>query len=218
MHVGRADHATFARRRRSTDQRGSLCWFGHSAPWASEGLQGQLIHELTAMLEGPDVPVRTWLARESVPLGIHKVIEPGGVFPPASNKNDDALLDDWFHVDKYSTSEPYREGAEEILRREIGASWREWVATSKELGRRYGIVTYSRIGVVAKQKLNGLKLRLMHDLRRSGVNARVQLSEGIVLPRLNDARNDILDHIEQVGEYNWECIVLVLPTHSSNYS
>ena len=81
-----------------------------------------------------------------------------------------------------------------------------------------GAVTVNRLGVVAREKTGKLKLRLMHDLRRSRVNARVQLSEGIVLPKLNDARNDILDHIEQVGEYNWECIVLVLPTHSSNYS
>ena len=166
------------------------------APWASEGLQGQLIHELIAMLEGPDVPVRTWLAWESVHRCIHKVIELGGVFPQASNKNADALLDVSFHVDKYSTSEPYKEGAEEIRRREIEASWCESVATSEELERRYGTMTYSRIGVVAKQKFRGLKLRLIHDVRRSGVNARVRLSERIVLPRLNDARNEILDHIE----------------------
>eukprot|EP00972_Heterocapsa_arctica_P092095 13583390-Heterocapsa_arctica.AAC.1 len=37
-----------------------------------------------------------------------------------------------------------------------------------------------------------LKARLIHDLRRSGVNAKITMKERIVLPRLEDVRQGLL--------------------------
>ena len=47
------------------------------------------------------------------------------------------------------------------------------------------------------------KVRLIHDLRRSGVNARIFLEERLVLPRLSGAVEDALDLMEDMrpGEY-----------------
>ena len=73
---------------------------------------------------------------------------------------------------------------------------------------RLGPVTYSRIGVVAKEKQGQLKLRLIHDLRRSGVNDKVVIQERVVLPRLEDAIKDALELIQAVGPEAWEGVVL----------
>ena len=51
---------------------------------------------------------------------------------------------------------------------------------------------------MAKQKPDGsTKIRLIHDLRRSGINARITLHERIVLPRLTDVARDALDLMRQ---------------------
>ena len=44
----------------------------------------------------------------------------------------------------------------------------------------------SRVGVLVKQKGDKCKVRLTHDLSRSGVNHRIRLPERVVLPRLSD--------------------------------
>ena len=65
---------------------------------------------------------------------------------------------------------------------------------------KYGEVTYSRIGVLTKKmKDDAVKLRLMHDLRRFGVNSKVQMSERRVLPRTSDLVDDILAVYEACG-------------------
>ena len=55
----------------------------------------------------------------------------------------------------------------------------------------------SKIGVVVKVKAGAVKVRLVHDLRRSGVNAKVQMKERIVLPRLTDVAADTLQFLAQ---------------------
>ena len=62
----------------------------------------------------------------------------------------------------------------------------------------------SKIGVVAKPQGERLKLRLIHDLKRSGVINRVTVRERVVLPRLHDAVEGILDLIHQHGGCEWE--------------
>ena len=54
----------------------------------------------------------------------------------------------------------------------------------------------SRVALLIKFGINGtdvIKVRLIHDLRRSGVNAKVLLSERLVLPRVGDIMIDILE-------------------------
>ena len=96
-----------------------------------------------------------------------------------------------------------------MLQRELDMKWLDWHHTEEELERAYGKVTYSRIGVISKIKDDALKLRLIHDLRRSGVNQRIQMRERVVLPRMADLITDILETIARLetGE-DWECSVL----------
>ena len=102
----------------------------------------------------------------------------------------------------------HRTGAEEILAKELASGWLEWSPTKGPLEKKYGQITQNRIGVFSKYKDNKQKLRLIHDLKRSGVNSKVQFSERLVLPRLADARDDVLHAIAEAGHENWECAVL----------
>ena len=103
----------------------------------------------------------------------------------------------------------HRVGAEAIIERERSAGWMDWRATAAELEAAHGAVTYSRIGVIAKVKDGAQKLRLIHDLRRSGVNRQVRKPERLVLARLTDLREDILEMSAKAGADNWEAVVLV---------
>ena len=73
------------------------------------------------------------------------------------------------------------------MQRELDHDWLDWAPTEHVLEARHGPITCSRIGVIAKEKQGRLKLRLIHDLRRSGVNAKVAFEERVTLPRLDDA-------------------------------
>ena len=178
------------------------------APRANEGLQGELIHGLAVHLRDPDVPVRGWLRDDAVPLGIDKTIEPAGIFPTVDPRlagcEQDLLCGDG----NYSSYDQHKAGADAILQSELDQGWLEWASTERELGSRLGPVTYSRIGVVAKEKQGLLKLRLIHDLRRSGVNDKVVFQERVVLPRLDDAIADALELVQEVGHERWEGVVL----------
>ena len=55
----------------------------------------------------------------------------------------------------------------------------------------------SSIGVIVKRKPGGgYKYRLVHDLRRSGVNSKITVLERLVLPRLKDAIEDAVSLFE----------------------
>ena len=129
-------------------------------------------------------------------------------FSEAAPQEAEALLDHWHESAKFSSLSEHRPGAEEILRRGRQARWLTWPPTREQLERTPCPITLNRIGVVAKQKVGSLKLRLIHDLRRSGVNQKVDFNERLVLPRLTDLKDDLLWLIDTVGYDNWECVVL----------
>ena len=111
----------------------------------------------------------------------------------------------------YQSYADNREGAEALLQMEAEAGWLMWHKTRQGLERACGKpVSLRKIGVIVKQKGDQRKLRLIHDLRRSGVNAKVATHERVVLPRANDARDDVLGLIETCGAQHWEMFVLDL--------
>jgi hypothetical protein len=57
--------------------------------------------------------------------------------------------------------------------------------------------TISRLGLIIKQKPEGVKRRIILDLRRSGGNRKAQLPEKLVLPRPRDAVAMIRDNYNQ---------------------
>ena len=79
--------------------------------------------------------------------------------------------------------------ADDALRRERDVGWLEWSPNLQGLEAKHGKATRSRIGVVAKLKSGKHKIRLVHDLRRSGVNAQIRVGERVAVPRLIDVVN-----------------------------
>ena len=77
-----------------------------------------------------------------------------------------------------------------------------------ELSAQCGDIARSRIAAVAKEKHGQTKVRLVHDLRRSGVNERVVVRERVVLPRATEVVGDALDLLEATGETEAEFFVL----------
>jgi hypothetical protein len=78
------------------------------------------------------------------------------------------------------------------VRREIKAGYVEAHKSRDVLDSKYGKLVPSRIGVIVKVVKERVKARLIHDLRRSGVNAKITMKERIVLPRLEDVRLGLL--------------------------
>ena len=118
-------------------------------------------------------------------------------------------LDSWATTWNYASYGEHQQGAERLLRREIDAGWLMWYPSEEVATAAHGPVTFSRIGVVAKQKGVQLKLRLIHDLRRSGVNQQAVIQERVVLPRIMDFIEDVLFLGEQLkADEDWEVLIL----------
>ena len=179
-----------------------------NSPGPETELQGQLIAGLATKMGDLDALVREWRRRGSVPQGKRAPIEAGGVFPIADPTYTEVDTDLSFWLDNYSTFTEHQAGAEQILEKVKAAGWLEWSPRRKTLEDKYGPITQKRTGVIAKTKKGVQKLRLIHDLKRSGVNSQVRFTERLILPRLADARDDVLHAIAAAGHEDWECAVL----------
>ena len=147
-----------------------------------------------------------WLREKAVPLGIEREID---VFPSATAAQAEEATDYWAPPTNYASFQEHREQAEKLLEKERNKDRMDWRPTEAALETDYGEVTYSRIGVIVKNKGPMHKIRLVHDLRRSGVNQRVRMAERVVLPRVQDVIDDILGIQSQLGPgESWECLVL----------
>ena len=173
-------------------------------PRGHDGLQGPLVALIANAAGAPDREVPRWLM-STTPLGIVETIESGNVFPRtdalgrgAESDIGRALLE--AVKGNYTSYRENMEPADALLQKEIDAGYVRWSADREVLERECGgELVPSRIGVVAKPKADGsMKYRLVHDLRRSGVNARIKLKERVVLPRLQDASEGALDLLEEM--------------------
>ena len=112
----------------------------------------------------------------------------------------------------YASFEEHREGAEQLHEKERPNGWMDWRKSEQELEAAYGAVTY-----VSKMKGEAQKLRLIHDLRCSGVNQRITMRERIVLSRISDVVEDVFWVIDRLRpDEQRECLVLDFETRSSS--
>ena len=96
-------------------------------------LQGHLIARMAEKMDDPDTPLQTWLKRGTVPLGIRNPIEPGGLFPIVEPSQSDVDTDLHYWLDNYASYNEHRDGAEEILAKELSKGWLEWSTTRTPL-------------------------------------------------------------------------------------
>ena len=168
-----------------------------------EGLQAWLFKGLLEAAGDPETEVPKWLATFT-PLGILEPIIPSGIFPACAPRSVGPELD---RVGTLSVS-PYPDGfknytsysehqvlADAAMLREVQRGFAE-TGDISELTARYGPLVLSKIACIVSSKDGKQKVRLIHDLRRSAVNARILLRERLVLPRICDVVVATLDLME----------------------
>ncbi len=173
------------------------------------GIQAELIAAIVQSAGDVDTEVVAWLT-DSAPLGIDRPIVPKGVFPLAEPAAAATALDESELVTTgYANSASYdddRAEADANLQEELVRGRILWRRTKAELHRMRGAVVYNKIGVIAKIKHQLLKIRLIHDLRRSGVNSKVVMHERVILPRLMDVVRDLLA-LQQEHGLGWDVFI-----------
>ena len=163
------------------------------------GLIPGIFKILTAEAGDPDVHIHQWLTGE-VPLGITAPIMPGGVFPIVSPQSVGKEKDRarYLHAKvwgntNYASYDDLKDVAHELLQKEVRNGYVQWGANRAELEQEVGALHLAKIAVVVK----GTKVRLIHDLRRNGTNARVTFRERLVLPRVKDLISGIMELLQK---------------------
>ena len=165
-----------------------------------QGLQAKIFGGLLGAAGDPEVEVQKWMAGYT-PVGINKDIIESGVFPvieakavgPELDKLDALLAHSMDTRVNYKSFDDNETEANKLLKIEIDLCYAEWTKTKEELEAKYGTLVPSKVGCVVTEGKHGKKYRLIHDLRRSRVNALLKLKERLVLPRLADVVESLLD-------------------------
>ena len=182
---------------------------GRSTSW--------LPHFVRAWVEtanDPDVDLAEWLVK-GAPLGVREDIPARGVFPTVDPTEANAALDEIYAAtEPRSNYKSYEEAAEHVepeLVRLRKAGYVEVLGSWSEVRARFGrSVVVSKLAAILKPKADGsLKVRLVIDYRRSGVNAHVRTPERIVLPRVRDVIDDAVFLMSQHGGNSQICFMVV---------
>ena len=168
--------------------------FEYSSP-----LDPELIDAWVNRGNDPERCVSKWV-REGAPLGISKPIPTCGIFPEAhaediNHQGEHELLDAEAQLARgdlhnYTSVTADVENAKVELHRYEREGYVRTIPkdmVQKEMGGG----TISRLGLIVKEKAEGIKRRIIIDLRRSGGNLKASLPEKLVLPRPRDAVESI---------------------------
>ena len=109
----------------------------------------------------------------------------------------------------YASYDEHQAAAEKLLKEELQKGYLQWGPSRARLEHEHGPLVLSRIAVLVKLRGSRLKYRLIHDLRRSGVNQRARIPERGVLPRLRDAIDSLL-HVARGAPAEGQARILVL--------
>jgi len=172
---------------------------GRSTWW-----QPHLARGWIAAANDPDVDLPRWLL-EGAPLGVREDIPARSVFPlvdPA--EANEALEEIYAREEPRANYRSYEEAQAKVqpeLKRLREAGYVEVLGDWSQVQARFGrSVVVSKLAAILKPRADGtLKVRLVIDYRRSGVNAHVRTSERVVLPRLKDAIADAVFLMASAG-------------------
>ena len=156
--------------------------------------------------QDPDAQVVPKWMREGFPLGITRTIENTGVFPRTdevsasinASQVTGALLEDWDGTaTNYSSFVDAGPKAESELDRLVTEGRATLVTDWHEVVRAVGPkAKLTKLACIIKVKGDLAKVRLVVDMRRSGINGMMQLFERVVLPRVSDVAES-LRHVFQ---------------------
>ena len=167
-----------------------------------EGLRAWLFKGLLEAAAGPETEVPKWLATFT-PLGILEPTILSGIFPACAPRSVGPELDkpgslyeaSSHGFKNYSSHDEHQVLADAATRREVEAGF---AGTGDVAGftAKYGELVLPKIACTVADKDGKQKVRLIRDLRRSAVNARIRLQELLVSPRLSDVISATLDLME----------------------
>ena len=167
-------------------------------PRHNSGIWGRFLSRIVQEAGDPDEEVATW-PDKGTPLGIEEKIPSGGVFPLVDQAqfpqecNRLNLISGLFGAEgNYTTYLEHKQEADDLFLKEVANGFAEWSEDKSTLEAKYGKLVQSSIGVIVKQKREVKKVRLVHDLRRSGINETIRFQERLVLPRLRDVVEDAM--------------------------
>jgi hypothetical protein len=173
------------------------------AKWIySSPLQAEIFRAWVSRGNDPEVHMPRWI-EEGAPLGIEVPIEVAGIFPLNTEESsldfvgahelEDAAtqLSRGEMVNYISVQDNVNEAKIELDRYRQRGFMVDVPKAIVESEMAHG--TRSRLGLIIKEKPEGVKRRIILDLRRSGGNRKSTLPEKLVLPRPKDAVEMIRD-------------------------
>ena len=166
-----------------------------------EGYRTTLFRAMLQCAEDVDSEVVPRWLDEGVPLGISVPIEHTSVFPQTdelsaaikASQTTGLLLEDWNgEAHNYSSFYMFGEKAQSELDRLVQAGRADKVTTWQEVTAMVGSeAKLTQLACLVKHKNGKEKVRLIVDMRRSGINGCVRLYERIVLPRMSDVAQSV---------------------------
>lgn len=154
-------------------------------------LDPEIIEAWVAKGNDPEIHVSDWI-RRGAPLGIESPIPTVGIFPPAEASNMDfpgqqeledaaAQMSKGCLTNYSSVQDNVEEAKVELDRYRKAGIMVDVKKATVESEVKHG--TISRLELIIKQKPEGVKRRIILDLRRSGGNKKAVLPEKLILPR-----------------------------------
>ena len=172
---------------------------GRSTSW-----QPHLVQAWVEAANDPDVDLAGWL-RKGAPLGVREDLPSRGIFPEVDPGEANAALDDIFaSMEPRANYKSYEEAFAHVtpeLERLRKLGYVEVLGSWRQVQERFGrSVVVSKLAAILKPKADGsLRVRLVIDYRRSGVNAFVRTRERVVLPRIRDAIDNAVFLMSKAG-------------------
>ena len=153
-----------------------------------------------------DVDIPDWIDR-GFPLGIDRPIVARGIFPATTKDSAAIELSRTFdQIDatgdlashrNYKSFYEEADAADADFDRIVERGFAERITDAGELRKRFGDIRTPKVAVASKAKKDGSKkIRIIVDMLRSGTNGKIVVRERLVLPRMLDLAESIVDVLE----------------------
>lgn len=181
---------------------------GIVTPVGKVGYWAEAFRQIIRMCGDVDVDIPEWI-EDGFPLGILRPIAARGVFPRVEQDSAAVEASRLFgellekenrpleaHVN-YRSFYDEAEAADADFDRVVALGYAEKFDTEAEVRAKFGNVTPAKVAVVAKLRKDGTKkIRIIVDMLRAGINGKIQIRERLVLPRLTDLAEGVVDIME----------------------
>ena len=175
-----------------------------------EGYQSDLLRQLLTQAKDPDATVLPAWIEDGFPIGINQQITYTGVFP----RSDDltaaakasqafAVMDDWDgKAQNYSSFADAGDKAQCEVDRMVERGWALRKDTWADVVATVGDASLTKMACIVKMKQGREKVRIIVDMRRSGVNGGMSVHERVVLPRASDVAKCLGELLKHAGRHD----------------